>query len=294
MTLDGLVRRRRRRPVRSCRHRQGPHPKVCLRPEREGRFALPRPGFGLDVIASVGAARHAAHRSIPEIHAELVRRGVPIRARGVADLRDRSDAWLALSGSDGERRRAVAAQAGRVVRAIDGPHPDARHAVLWVIRDLLSGEVLLARGPPSSSQDDLAKLRGAVQGASPVPITGVVSDGRTSIRQAVARAPDGVPRQLGHFPCLREAATPVYAADRHAKVQPKKKVRATRPIERKVEGRKDAEAESIRGGRAAVRAAPTGAGRPPREASGSKLADRLTKVADRPDRVGAKRGSRSD
>ena len=85
---------------------------------------------------------------------------------------------------------------------------------------------------------------------------------------------------------------PVYEADRHIKGQLKKKVRGIRPIERKVEGRQDAEAEVIRGYCAAVRTALTDDGRPPLEASGLKLADRLTKVADSLDRVGAKRGSR--
>ena len=91
---------------------------------------------------------------------------------------------------------------------------------------------------------------------------------------------------------LREAAKPVYEADRHAKVQLKKKVRGIRPIERQVEGRQDAEARDIRGYCAAVRSALTDDGRPPLVPSGLKLADRLTKVADSLDRVDAKRGSR--
>jgi hypothetical protein len=91
---------------------------------------------------------------------------------------------------------------------------------------------------------------------------------------------------------LREAATPVYEADRHVKVQLKKQVRGIRPIERQVEGREDAEARTIRGYRAAVRSALTDDGRPPLEASGSKPRDRLAGVAESLDRVGAKRGSR--
>jgi hypothetical protein len=72
----------------------------------------------------------------------------------------------------------------------------------------------------------------------------------------------------------------------------KKKVRGIRPIERRVEGREDAEARDVRGYCAAVRSALTDDGRPPLEASGLKLADRLTKVAESLDRVGSKRGSR--
>ncbi len=290
VTLEGLVRLRLQ--VRSCRNPQCSRHKVCLRPEREGRYALPQHEFGLDVIALVGSLRPAEHRSVPEIHVELVRRGVPICARSVGNLLDRDDELLALSCSDTERRRRVTAKAGRVILAIDGLQPDVGHEVLWVIRDVRSGEVLLARSLLSSSQDDRAELLGEVKEALEVPIAGIVSDGQTSIRKAVAEALKGVPHQPCHFHYLREAALPVYEADRHAKVQLKKKVRGIRPIEREVEGRQDPEADVIRGYCAAVRSALTDDGRPPLEASGLKLRDRLAKVADSLDRVGAKRGSR--
>jgi hypothetical protein len=290
VTLEGLVRLRLQ--IRSCRNPECPRYRACLRPEQEGRFALPQHEFGLDVIALVGRLRHAEHRSVPEIHAELVRRGVPICVRSVGNLLDRYDELLALSLSDGERLRGVTAAAGRIVLAIDGLQPDVGHEVLWVFRDVLSGEVLLARSLLSSTQDDLAKLIREVKQALPVPIVGVVSDGQDSIRKAVKQALDGVPHQLCQFHYLREAAKPVYEADRHAKVQLKKKVRGIRPIERKVEGRDDAEARDIRGYCAAVRSALTDDGRPPLEASGLKLVDRLEQVATSLDRVAAKRGSR--
>ena len=114
----------------------------------------------------------------------------------------------------------------------------------------------------------------------------------TSIRKAVKKALAKVPHQLCHFHYLREAAKPIYEADRHAKVQLKKKVRGIRPIERSVEGRDDLEAQTVRGYCAAVRSALTDDGRPPLEASGLKLADRLTKVAESLNRVDEKRGSR--
>jgi hypothetical protein len=289
-TLDGVVRLHLQ--LRSCRNPDCQRRGFCLRPEQEGRFALPHHEFGLDVIALIGSLRHAQHRSIPEIHAELTRRSVVICERTVTNLLDRYDELLVLSCSDAERLRRITAQTGRVILAIDGLQPDVGHEVLWVIRDVLSGEVLLARSLLSSTQDDLAKLLGEVKGALKVPIVGVVSDGQTSIRKAVAEALKGVPHQLCHFHYLREAATPVYEADRHAKVQLKKKVRGIRPIERKLEGRDDPEARASRGYCAAVRSALTDDGRPPLEASGLKLQGRLAKVAESLDRVDSKRGSR--
>jgi len=200
-TLSGVTRLNltiRRRRNSNCAAHKKPY-----RPEAEGRFALPHHEFGLDVIATVGRLRHAEHRSVPEIHAELVRRGVPICARSVSNLLDRYDELLTLSLSDTARLRRVTAAAGQVVLAIDGLQPDVGHEVLWVLRDALSGEVLLAKSPLPSTRDDLAKLIGEVKGALAVPIVGVVSDDQDAIRKAVQKALDGVPHQLCHFHTVR-------------------------------------------------------------------------------------------
>jgi hypothetical protein len=91
---------------------------------------------------------------------------------------------------------------------------------------------------------------------------------------------------------LREAARPIYEADRHAKVSLKKKARGFRPIERAVEVRDDDEAKAIRGDCAAVRTSLTDDGRPPLAAPGLKLHDRLAEIAMSLDEVASKRGSR--
>ena len=161
---------------------------------------------------------------------------MPLCLRTVTNLLDRYDELLALSLADTGRLRRVTAAAGRVILAIDGLQPDVGHEVLWVLRDCLSGEVLLARSLLSSTQDDLARLITEVKEALEVPIAGVVSDGQDSIRKAVKKALDGVPHQLCHFHYLREAAKPIYEADRHAKKELKKRVRGVRPIERKARG----------------------------------------------------------
>jgi len=122
-----------------------------------------------------------------------------------------------------------------------------------------------------------------------VPMVGIVSDGQLSIRGAVAEVFSDVPHHLCHFHYLREAAKPIYDADRHAKKELKKRVRGVRPIERRLEGRSDPEAEVVRGYCAAVRSALTDDGRPPLEASGLKLHDRLTAITASLERV-EKRG----
>jgi hypothetical protein len=167
----------------------------------------------------------------------------------------------------------------QVILALDGLQPDVGHEVLWVLRDCLSGEVLLAKSLLSATRDDLAALLSAVKNALPVPITAVVSDGQTSIRKAVAKALPRVPHQLCHFHYLREAAKPIYEADRHAKKELKKRVRGIRALERQAEGDDDPEGEIVRAYCQAVRSALTDDGRPPLAASGLKLHARLTAIA---------------
>jgi hypothetical protein len=275
--------------IRRCLNATCPQVRRPYRPEEEGRLALPKHEFGLDILARVGVLRYAQHRSIPDIHQALVCRHIAIAPRTVQHLVERYEELVALSLSDTARLQQLTKPQGRVILALDGLQPDVGHEVLWVLRDCLSGEVLLARSLLSATHDDLAALIHAVKDALPVPIVGVVSDGQRSIRAAVHHALPGIPHQLCHFHSLREAAKPIYEADRHAKKELKKYVRGVRPLERQLAGRQDAEANVIRGYCQAVRSALTDDGRPPLEASGLKLHTRLSAIADSLDRM-AKRG----
>ena len=290
VTLSGTQRlclKIRRCEQAGCARQDQPY-----RPEAEGAVALAHHEFGLDVIALSGVQRHRNHRSVPEIHQALRAQGVQIAERSVTNLLDRYDELLATSLTDSSRLRAMLISQGRVILALDGLQPDVGHEVLWVVRECLSGEVLLARSLLSSTADDLAPLLREVAGAVGVPVTGVVSDGQTSIRRAVKRALPGVAHQLCQFHFLREAARPIFEADRHAKKTLKKHIRGVRRIERAVEDVTEPQADVVRGYAAAVRSAITDDGHPPLAASGLKLKGRLEAVADSVARVTEKGGPR--
>ena len=109
---------------------------------------------------------------------------------------------------------------------------------------------LLARSLLSATAEDLASLIAEGKARLRVPIRGVIAAG-----QAVERALAGVPHQLCQFHYLREAAKPIYEADRHAKKELKKLVRGVRPIERKLEKRREGEGQAVIGYCQAVRSA---------------------------------------
>jgi hypothetical protein len=288
VTLGGLVHLRlqiRRCETPGCQHHRRPY-----RPEGEGSLVLPQHEFGLDIIALIGALRYREHKSVPEMHGVLRERGVVIAERTVTNLLDRYDELMATSLADDDRLRAALVGQGRVILALDGLQPDVGHEVLWVVRECLSGEVLLARSLLSSTSEDLAALLREVAAKVGVPVTGVISDGQHSVRRAVRLALPGVPHQLCQFHYLREAAHPIFEADRHAKKELKKRIRGVRPIERAVEDRDDAEARGVRGYCAAVRSAITDDGQPPLAASGLRLEGRLKAVVASLDRVAEKGG----
>lgn len=271
--------------VRQCQTATCPRYHKAYRPEAEGQIVLPQHEFGLDLIAQIGAWRYQQHRSVPEMHALLRARELPISQRSVTNLLNRYDELVALSVLDVARLRQLTQAQGRVILGLDGLQPDVGHEVLWVLRDCLSGEVLLVRSLLSATETDLAALLTEVQQALEVPIAAVISDGQQSIRKAVARALPGVPHQLCHFHYLREAAKPVVEADRHAKKELKKRVRGIRPLERAVEERTGAEAAIVRGYAVAVRSALSDDGMAALDAPGLRLHERLSQIQESLQRV---------
>jgi len=84
---------------------------------------------------------------VPEIHQALGDRGMSIAERTVRHLLQRYEELVALHLADQQRLRERFNEQGQVMLALDGLQPDVGHEVIWVLRDCLSGEVLLARSP---------------------------------------------------------------------------------------------------------------------------------------------------
>lgn len=263
-------------PVRRCIHAACPAYKKPVRPWDEGTLALPLSETGLDLVAFVGHSRYHHHKSLKQIHQDLQQRGLPLCERSVCNLLHRYEELVALRINASLPR--LKAQ-GRVVLSLDGLQPDKGHEVLWVVRDCLSGTILLAKSLLSAAQEDLATLLREVKDTLPVPICGVISDGQNSIRPAVASALPGVAHQLCQFHYLREAARPVYEADRQAKKELKKHLRGIRPVEHSVASGEDEQSQVIRGYCLAVRSALTEEGQPPLETPDLRLQERLTAIS---------------
>ncbi len=150
VTLEGIF--QLRIVICQCHTPTCPHYHVRFHPEEEGRWALPHGEFGLDVIALIGSWRFREHRSVPEMHQRLQGRGLAISERAVTHLLHRYEELVSLHVTDRERIKTRLQKQGHVILALDGLQPDVGHEVLWVVRDCLSEEILLARPLLSSTR----------------------------------------------------------------------------------------------------------------------------------------------
>ena len=189
-------------------------------------------GYGLDVVVRIGYLRFAEHRTREEIWRELHEQTpVQLSERHVQNLLEVYLALLRASERDPrERLAATVEEHGGIILALDGLQPEQGNEQLWVVREVLSGTVLGAANLQQASAPFLARLLRPLWQAG-LPVLGVVSDAQESIRLAVAEAFPGVPHQLCQYHALREAAEPLWEADRHLLVQAKKELRGLREVE---------------------------------------------------------------
>ncbi len=189
-------------------------------------------GYGLDVVVRIGYLRFAKHRTREEIWREFAEQTpVQLSERHVQNLLEVYLALLRASEQEpGARLAATAAEHGGLILALDGLQPEQGNEQLWLVREVFSGAVLAATNLQQATAAHLARLLGPIQ-ATRLPILGVVSDAQESIRLAVAEIFPGVPHQLCQYHALREAAEPLWEADRHLLVQAKKELRGLREVE---------------------------------------------------------------
>lgn len=288
VTLSGMLRLTKH--VLECQTPDCAQQGTKWRPEGEAAMVLPHYTFGLEVVALIGELRYRQHLTIGEIAAELKSRGVSISLKETQLL---SEVFLALVETTVKDDPQVVEQLrrqGGIVLAIDGIQPEKGNETLWLLRDVLSERVLVARNLLSSGSVELAPLIAEVKQLG-VPIWGVISDKQESLCLAVEKELPGVPHQLCHYHYLNDVAKPVCEADRKLKKQLKQKVRGVREVERKVAHEPSAEARVVRDYCVAVREVMRDDGKYPLEPAGIKLYDKLNQIRTSLERSLAARAS---
>jgi hypothetical protein len=206
-----------------------------------GRLVLKGHEFGRDVVMFSGDQYLRERLSIPKIHRRLVEEfRLPICERTVGNQVETYVGLCSCVAGDTERLRERLRRQGGIVLAVDGVHFDAASPVLYVQRDVLSGEILYSERRLARSKEDLVPmLRRTAELAKDVGvrILGVVSDKEKSLVPAIAEALPGIPHQFCQHHFLANAAEPLKKDDQELAAASREAVLALRKVQRKIERR---------------------------------------------------------
>jgi len=217
-----------------CPNPDCPHPRTVYRSALGESLSIKGSTYGLDVVVRIGHLWLHENRNRSEIHARI-KDQVPLSERHVQNLFESYLALLRCEQATNLAQLPVLAQKqSGLVLSLDGLRPENGNESLYILREVLSGMVLWAVNLPEADQATLAALLKPVAELQ-LPILGVISDAQASIRLAVAQVFPGVPHGFCHFHVAREAAKPIFEADRHMKKEIKQQVRDLRSVERVVE-----------------------------------------------------------
>ncbi len=261
-----------------CPNKTCPKPEALYRSMEAEALSLKYYQYGLDVVAKVGHLRFREYRTVRKARRMLRDRFRLQISRSEVDLL--GQVYLALLQAHRRSDDALLDRlrlSGGVVLAIDGVQPEKGNETLWILRDVPTGETLLARNLLSADTESVASLLSEVK-AMRVPVRGVVSDAQRSIRLAVERELPGVPHQLCHFHYLRNIARPISEMDRALKVDLRKRVRGVRRVERRARLEVGERARVVQGYCAAVRVALLDDGSYPLRPGGLLLVRRLSAI----------------
>ncbi|HLZ57589.1 MAG TPA: transposase [Ktedonosporobacter sp.] len=107
--------------------------------------------------------------------------------------------------------------------SIDGIQPDKGNETVYLVREVLTGRMLLAEPTRDSETETLKRLFAPVQRLG-VPVAGIISDAQTSILCAVASLWPDVPHQVCQFHALRDASKEIFEQDRRTKLAVRQKM----------------------------------------------------------------------
>jgi hypothetical protein len=178
-----------------------PESATIFRPTTEAhRYIVRGCEYGLDVIAFVGESQHHRHMSLKEIHGELQQKGVSISERHVANLFRLYLAIVSARNLDSDAVRKRLEAQGRLILSVDAVRFDEVSPPLYVVRELLSGEIIAGERVATADTGSLCVLLEKVKLLG-VPVAGFVSDKEHAQVAAIHKVFPGVHHQFcqAHF-----------------------------------------------------------------------------------------------
>lgn len=180
----------------------------------QGHLVVKGSGYGLDVLCHIGRAYFTRTMSMPDIHRELANKyGLQISERHVSNLFKLFLALVEGRNLDNKRILDQLKQQGGIILSADGVFFDETSPVLFVMRDVLSDEILYVERLDSAEgvlTELLSKMFAKVK-ACGLPVLGIITDKESSLVAAAREIFPDVPHQFCQAHYLKNLGIPLEA-----------------------------------------------------------------------------------
>ncbi len=150
------------------------HQRTYRSPEADA-LALPGFTFGLDIVLLVGQLHLSKHQTVDEIHQQLLERlaplGVTISRREILYLFEAYCTLLRASSEVQEDQEWLlqVKKNGGIIVSVDGIQPEKGNETIYLVRDALTGRVLVAENVISSGTEEMKALLAPIVARHPCP-----------------------------------------------------------------------------------------------------------------------------
>jgi hypothetical protein len=141
----------------SCPNANCAYTRVYYKSAEANSLCMKHTSYGFDLLALVGQLRFKQHMTIAEITQDLNERGVATSERNSQRLYERYVTLLRSSATDYVKSvlKHVAEKHGGIMISMDGVQPEKGNETLYVVREVFSGTILVAKSVKSSSSEEL-------------------------------------------------------------------------------------------------------------------------------------------
>lgn len=220
-----------------CPDEQCPGHQRTYRSPAADALALPGFTYGLDIVLLVGRLRLGQHQTVDEVHQDLLERLAPLQVKiSRREILYLFEAYCTLlrassQAKDDQQWLSQVKQNGGIIVSVDGIQPEKGNETVYLVRDALTGRVLVAEQVSSSETAAMKALLAPVVMLG-LKVLGTITDAQESELKAVEQLWPEVPHQVCQFHALRDAAQQAFEADTKIKTAIRKhlqpKVRAVR------------------------------------------------------------------
>ncbi|MCP4100459.1 MAG: transposase [Lentisphaerae bacterium] len=198
---------------RGCTNKECECYHVYHRPTEEDRLALKGREFGLDIVIFIGENYIQNNMSVPKIHKELTgRHGISVSEKTVGNLLKVYLAMCYCADAESDELSEKLKKQGRVILSADGVQFGKTSPVLYVIRDVISGEIFYSQRMALRGKDDfvpvLQKVKKQIEELG-IEVEGIITDKEKGLVPAIREVFPDTPYQWCQYHCLEKLDAPL-------------------------------------------------------------------------------------